>query len=137
MAKAKKEESTKGTDLNGREPLEAGGKRIRIKPGCCMFLGRGNGASHAGYLIPDILYTCRNLQCTPCSKCYGMYAGLQGHLGGGLKGEFLDGRLPGTFRRGFREGIPRTFSGGLRGDTLRRGFKVPSESLQGGTLRSP
>ena len=34
MAKAKKgEESTKGTDLNGREPLEAGGKRIMEKVG--------------------------------------------------------------------------------------------------------
>ena len=48
---------------------------------------------------------------------------------GGLKGGVPSRRVSGTFRGlqgGFLKGLPGTFSGG----TLRRGFKVPSESLR-------
>ena len=70
-----------------------------------------------------------------------MYTGLQRHLTGGLKGGYLNGRLPGTFRTGFKRSIlrrlpvPVTFSGGLRGGTLRGGFKVASQKLTGGYLK--
>ena len=33
--------------------------------------------------------------------------------------------------------LPDIFSGGLRGGTLRKGFKVPSGALRGSTLKSP
>ena len=64
----------------------------------------------------------------PCSKCYGMYVGLQGHLAGRLTGVFLNGGLPDTSRWWFR------------GVILREGFQVLSARAQkevpeGGTSR--
>ena len=60
-----------------------------------------------------------------------MYTGLQGHLTGGLKGQYLNEGLQARY---LKRGFQGTFSRRLKGGTLRRG---PSESLQAGTLRLP